>query len=152
VRPRGGRPRSARALLACLLAAAACSEPASGPLRIVWGRDACAHCGMAIGDPRYAAQVRTGPDDVARFDDFGCALAWLDGRGGAAAATEIWVMDEERREWLDARRAFFRSGRATPMAYGFAARSAPEPGALDFEAARRALLEQERERLSRRRP
>jgi hypothetical protein len=146
------RRRSGWTALACLLAAAACSEPASGPLRIAWGRDACAHCGMAIGDPRYAAQVRTGPHDVARFDDFGCAVAWLAARGGAATAPEIWVMGEESGAWLDARRAFYRSGRRTPMAYGFGALPAPEPGALDFEAAWRALEEQERERLARRRP
>jgi hypothetical protein len=106
---------------------------------------------MAIGDPRYAAEVRSGPRDVARFDDFGCAVAWLAERGGGEAATEIWVMDEERGEWLDARRAFYRPGRQTPMAWGFGAVAAAGPGALDFEAARRALEEEERERLSRRR-
>jgi len=138
------------ALLALLLAAA-CSEPRSGPLRIVWGRHVCDHCGMAISEPRFAAQARLGPREVARFDDFGCAVRWLEQRGGAAAAIELWAMDSEEGGWLDARRAFYRSGVRTPMAWGLAALRERAPGALDFEGALAALRERERERASKRR-
>ena len=138
--------------LAGLVLATACSEPRSGPVGIVWGRHACDHCAMAISERRFAAQVRRGPRDVARFDDFGCAVLWLEGQGGPDAATELWVMDEAGVEWLDARRASYRSGERTPMAYGFAALGAPTAGSVDFEEARRAILEGERERASRRRP
>jgi nitrous oxide reductase accessory protein NosL len=134
--------------LVALLLAAACSEPTSGPVRVVWGRHACDHCGMLISEPRFAAQVRLGPREVARFDDFGCAALWLDAHGGAAAAREFWAMDAEGDEWLDARRAFYRAGQRTPMAYGLAALREREPGALDFEGALGALRERERERAS----
>ncbi len=144
-------PLRCRLALACVLVLAACTQPERGPVRIVWGRDACEHCGMAISDERFAAQVRRGPREVARFDDFGCAVLWLETQGDPGEAAEIWVMDEERREWLDARRAFYRPGQRTPMAYGLGALGAAEPGALAFEAARRSLLEHERERASRRR-
>jgi nitrous oxide reductase accessory protein NosL len=151
MRPRRAlRRRSRWAALAAALALAGCPPPATGPVRIAWGRDACQHCGMAIGDERFAAQVRRGPRDAARFDDFGCAVAWLEEHGGPDTAAEIWVMDEDRREWIDARRASYRSGRATPMGYGFGAASAAAPGDLDFAAARARVLEREGERASRR--
>jgi hypothetical protein len=100
---------------------------------------------MAISEPRFAAQVRRGPRDVARFDDFGCAVRWMEEHGGPGAASEIWVMDAGAggERWLDGRRAAYRPGQRTPMAYGFAAVAEAEPGAVDFEAARRAILEQQ---------
>jgi ABC-2 type transport system permease protein len=50
---------------------------APGMARIVWDRDTCARCGMAIGDRRFAAQLRGGPqDEVVKFDDIGCATSW----------------------------------------------------------------------------
>ena len=130
---------------------AGCAPPENGPVRIAWGRDACQHCGMAIGDERFAAQVRRGPRDVARFDDFGCAMVWLEEHGGPDTASEIWTRDEDRREWIDARRAYYRTGRGTPMGYGLGAVAGAEPGAIDFEAARAAVLERERERAAGRR-
>lgn len=147
---------SARAALhlaaAALLFATACSDPTSGPVRIVWGRHACDHCGMLISEKRYAAQARLGPREVTRFDDFGCAVQWLEAHGGAAAASELWVMDPAGEQWLDARHAFYRPGQRTPMAYGLAALREAEPGAVDFEGALGALREQERERAAQPRP
>jgi hypothetical protein len=55
-------------------------------------------------------------------------------------------MDQERAEWIDARRAFYRPGQRTPMAYGFAAVQSRTPDSVDFETARRTVLEQSRDR------
>jgi len=144
------RVRVARAAaLVALMLAGACSEPISGPVRIVWGRHACDHCGMAITEQAYAAEVRVGPRDVKRFDDFGCAVAWLESRGGPGAATEFWVMDPERADWIDALQAFYRPDQRTPMAYGFAATQTQTPDSVDFETARRIILETARDRSSR---
>ena len=132
--------------LVWLMLASACSEPDRGPVRIVWGRHACDHCGMAINEAPFAAEVRVGPRDVMRFDDFGCAVAWLESKGGPDAATEFWVMDAGRGEWIDARQAFYRAGQRTPMGYGFAAASSRTPDGIDFETARRAVLERTRDR------
>jgi nitrous oxide reductase accessory protein NosL len=134
------------AALATLVVASACSEATSGPLRIVWGRDACDHCGMAINEQAFAAEVRIGPREVMRFDDFGCAVAWLESRGGPAAASEFWVMDQGRAEWIDARKAFYQPDQRTPMAYGFAAIRDEVPGSVEFERARRTILERTRDR------
>jgi nitrous oxide reductase accessory protein NosL len=134
-----------RALAALAFAAAlACAEPTQGPVRVVWGRHACDHCGMAVSERRFAAQVRRGPRDVVRFDDFGCAVRWLEEHGGPEAAAEIWVMDSaapEAERWLDARSAAYRPGQRTPMGYGFAAVGAAPPDAVGFEHARLAILE-----------
>lgn len=122
----------------------ACGDPGQGPASIAWGRDACEHCAMVISDERFAMQIRSG-GRVHRFDDPGCAIEWLDGETEAArSATELWVMDVDRKQWLDARTAFYRPGQRTPMAFGFGAIAAAEPGALDFEAFRRRIRERER--------
>lgn len=140
------------AAFALLVLASACSEPTSGPVRIVWGRHACDHCAMAISEQAFAAEVRVGPREVMRFDDLGCALAWLESNGGAAAASEFWVMDQDRGEWLDARSASYRPDQRTPMAYGFGAIRDAESGSVDFETARRTILERIRDRNSHPRP
>jgi hypothetical protein len=128
-----------------LLALAAC-DPGTGPARVAFGRDACEQCGMAIGDRRFAAQIRHA-GRVHRFDDFGCALLWLESAtGGDPAGTEIWVMDQDREQWIDARSASYRPGQRTPMAHGFGAVAAPQEGTLDFRAVQQQIRERERER------
>jgi hypothetical protein len=104
---------------------------------------------MAIGDPRFAAEIRLGPREVLAFDDFGCAMVWLAEHPDGGSPLEVWVMDQDREEWLDARTASFRTGQRTPMAWGLGAVAASEPGAVDFEAARRIVLERASERASR---
>jgi len=140
------------AALVVLALASACSEPSSGPVRIVWGRDACDHCGMTVNEQAFAAEVRVGPREVMRFDDFGCAVSWLESKGGPGAATEFWVMDQGRAEWIDARQAFYRPDQRTPMAYGFAAVQIQAPGSVDFETARQAILERSRDRSAHQQP
>jgi hypothetical protein len=88
---------------------------------------------------------------VMRFDD-SAAPAWLESKRGGPAATEFWVMDQDRGEWIDARRAFYRPDQRTPMAYGFGAIRDAAPGSVDFETARRTLLERTRDRSADERP
>ena len=144
-------PHAARArwlALAALWLAAACSQPTSGPLSIAWGREPCAHCSMAIGEARFAAELRLGPRELLRFDDFGCAIVWLAEHSDSGEPLEIWVMDQDREEWLDARKALYRPQQRTPMAWGFGAVPARETGAVDFEAAKRSVLARKKERAS----
>jgi hypothetical protein len=146
------RARSAAVLVACGLAVLACAEPSSGPVPITWGRDACDHCRMVISTQGFAAQVRAG-GKVFRFDDAGCMVLWLEQRAAdAPPPEELWVMDRERLEWIDARAAAWRGGESTPMGYGFAAVAGPREGALGFEEVRAALRAQREERERARRP
>jgi hypothetical protein len=104
---------------------------------------------MAISEARFAAELRLGPRELLRFDDFGCAMVWLAEHAESGEPLEIWVMDQDREEWLDARTAFYRPGQRTPMAWGFGAVSGRETGAIDFDAARTKVLAREREGASR---
>lgn len=135
------------ALGIALLLLAACGDPASGPVEITWGRDVCSHCQMILSDRRFAAQLRS-DRRVERFDDFGCALAWL-GDHPDVQPREIFVMDEAHERWLDAKSARYATGRATPMGFGFGAHATTTDGDVDFEAARRLVEERERERARR---
>ncbi|MDD5404154.1 MAG: protein NosL [Sulfuricella sp.] len=124
------------------LLAACHHEPKTGPVEVKWDRDTCVRCSMALSDRRFAAQVRGGPKHQAfKFDDFGCAVFWLQDKPWADdPATEFWIMDMRSGKWIDARKAYYRPNNTTPMAYGFGAVALPEPGAVSFEDARKQIL------------
>lgn len=125
-----------------LLLLAACG-PESGPVEIRYDRDACEMCGMIISGPRYATEVRLAEDNKPhKFDDIGDAMNWLEKDCKSLdQAREIWVMDStDGKTWLDARRAFFRRGGASPMNYGFAAVASPGESAVDFATMRAQVL------------
>lgn len=128
---------------AALLLLGACSkEPQTGPAEIKFDRDTCTRCSMAISDRHFAAQVRGGPKKQAfKFDDFGCAMSWLNKQPwGNDPSVEIWVADSHAGLWLNARTAYFVSGKTTPMAYGFGATSEAIPGSISFDEARKQVL------------
>lgn len=96
---------------------------------------------MVVSDPRHAAQIRQpageGRSKVYRFDDFGCAVIWLDQQAWKGdAAVEFWVTDHRTREWIDATRANYVMGQITPMAYGLGAQADPAEQGLSYSEAR----------------
>lgn len=127
----------------------ACGEPAHGPEAIHWDRDTCERCQMAVSDRRFAAEIRLRPGErIHRFDDLGCALAWLDEQPAEAGAppAEIWVRDLEGERWLDAFEASYRAGQNSPMGYGFGALARPDPAALPLDQVQQRIREREHER------
>jgi len=121
----------------------ACSrEQATGPVELKWDRDTCVRCSMAISDRQYAVQVRGGPKkQVFKFDDIGCAVHWLkDQPWGNDTAMEIWVADYRSGKWLDARAAYYVTGKRTPMGYGYGATDEALAGSIGFDEARKQLL------------
>lgn len=135
----------ARILLlgAMALFLAACSrEQATGPVELKWDRDTCKRCSMAISDRHYAVQVRGGPkNQVFKFDDIGCAVHWLkDQPWGNDTVMEIWVADYRSGKWLDARAAYYVTGKRTPMGYGYGATDEALAGSIGFDEARKQLL------------
>lgn len=106
---------------------------------IDWHRQACAHCGMLVGEPPHAAQLITSEADVLVFDDPGCALRYLDER--RPRVHRLWFHHSTAARWIDADRVRFRSGGTTPMGSGLLAVDAEEPGAVGLAAATRIAKE-----------
>lgn len=116
------------------------SEPETGPVEIHWDRDICERCRMVISDPRFAAQIRYFPPEkrskVAKFDDIGGALLWLDEQPWKKdKKTEIWVADHRTKEFINAKTAFYIHQNNTPMEYNLGAQTEHQEGALNFEQA-----------------
>ena len=122
---------------------AACSgEPKTGPVEIKWDRDGCTHCGMALSDRHFAAQVRGGTKQQAfKFDDIGCSIEWLKKQAWATDPdVEIWVTEYRSGKWINARSAHYIGGKTSPMAYGYAALEQDVAGAIDFEELKKRVL------------
>lgn len=116
--------RQMLAMTAALPLVAGCKPQQVGPEEIRWGREVCEICGMIISEPRYAAEVRGGPDRrLAKFDDIGDAVHWLRVQDWAHTSdVEFWVMNSDTgMDWVDARQARYLTGQISPMDYGFAA-------------------------------
>ncbi len=129
-----------RALLSllCIVFISACSpEEKTGAVEVRWDKEVCQRCSMGIGDDRFAAQVRGGPEmKVFKFDEIGCAVIWLEQQAWKdAAETEIWVADYNGKNWIDARDARYVRVMHSPMGYGLGAVATTEQEALDFGAA-----------------
>lgn len=125
---------SARRTLAIALAVVwmACS-PADGPAPIAFDRTPCAHCGMLVGDPRFAAQIQTVEGDVLAFDDPGCLLLWRAAHSDMPAAVWYHHLHEER--WLRESEVAFVGVPDSPMGFALGAVSAGPAGAFDLEEA-----------------
>jgi copper chaperone NosL len=74
-------------LLAIAAVAVLVACAASTPRPIAFGTETCAHCHMAIADPRYAAVLLTSTGKTIAFDDPGCLLNYL--AAGEIAADRV---------------------------------------------------------------
>lgn len=121
------------------------TEAKSGLARIQWDRELCTQCRMVLSDRRFAVQLQGGPDNGHwNFDDIGCAVLWLQARGWPEQpAPLIWVAALDSRgepRWLDAHRAFYLAGRASPMGHNFGATDSLLAGGIGFRAMRAQVL------------
>jgi len=130
------------ALAVAALAGAFEGKP-EGPAPIAWDHETCAECHMHIGDPSYAAQIRTADDRVASFDDPGCLFRYLEREAPEVHAMYFHHSEEDR--WLTRDQVAFLPvpGDRTPMSYGLAAVDSGTPGAVGFEAAYRRVTNEE---------
>jgi copper chaperone NosL len=137
--------------LALLLTAlAACSgDSGEGPKAVKWDRDACERCRMVLSDRYSSAQIRYLPPQrkrsrVAMFDDFGCAVLWLQDKPWRDdPRTEFWVTDHRSGEWIDARQATYVTGQMTPMEYGLGAQLEWREGGLSYAQAKHHVMQVE---------
>lgn len=124
---------AAAALVAIVLIVQFTQALPSGPVAIVWDREACAECHMHVGEPRFAAQLQTDEGAVLNFDDPGCALHYLATRKPSVHALYFHHLRQDR--WLPRAAVGFVPSEATPMGYNLGAVEATTAGALSFEAA-----------------
>jgi len=99
-------------------------RPPAGPLEPVWDKESCAHCGMAVSDPRYAAEIQTRDGRVLYFDDPGCLLQYQKDRHPEERAVYFHHSREPR--WLPSGATGFVKAARTPMNWGLAAVDAEE--------------------------
>ena len=144
------RRQLARVLaLSCLWLACTASE---GPAPVAWDRTRCAHCGMLVSVPAWAAQRHTAAGEVLHYDDPGCLLAALDeaGDGAAPADRALYFHHHAAERWLRSDEVEFAEVNGSPMGYGLAAHARGELDApLGLEAARRHVAAIDRTRSSR---
>jgi copper chaperone NosL len=106
---------------------------------VIWDKESCAECKMAIGDPSFAAQLQSKDGRVLDFDDPGCLITYMIDRRPEIHAVYFHLYREN--EWLDRDRTGFVSGVRSPMGFDLAATRKESPGAISWERAIEAVRE-----------
>lgn len=110
----------------------------TAPVPIVWEKEACAHCHMHIGEPRFAAQLQTSEGETFNFDDPGCLLRFQAERPRKVHAIYFHHQTEDR--WLRLQETGFAAVAPTPMGYNLGAVPIGTPGALSLDDAQHLVL------------
>lgn len=93
-----------------------CQKRTVEPVAIV-SEDMCSYCKMAISEKQYAAELLDNEGQPFKFDDIGCMLNFVKKRSVSFPAVSFFVMDFDRREWINADSAYYvrSSELTTPM-------------------------------------
>jgi hypothetical protein len=110
---------SLAALALAVLAAPGCRSLPDGPTPVEWDHDACAKCGMHVGEPAFAAQVQLRDGRTLHYDDPGCLLLDDDATGPAVHA--VWFRHHREDRWIRGDRVGFVPASPTPMGFGLGA-------------------------------
>ena len=124
-------------LLVLLGVAWGCAQAEDGPAPVAWDRVSCAECRMLVGDPRFAAQLRTAAGELRFFDDPGCLLLHL--AHADVEARAVWLHHFSEDRWLRLEETGFVAHGPSPMGYGLGAAARGVEGALSPEAALQRL-------------
>ncbi len=100
---------------------------------IIWDKETCGECGMAVSDPCFAAQLQTRDGQIINFDDPGCLFIYLCHHDPAVHAVYFHRMDGE--EWLNGDQVGFVPATLSPMGYGLGAVPRATSGSLSFAEA-----------------
>lgn len=111
-----------KSALILLVLLASCQTKTLEPVAIE-ANDMCSFCRMSISEKRYAAELIDNEGQVFKFDDIGCMGNFIRQKRNNGSISAAFVMDFERREWLEAEKAaYVRSSEfKTPMNGGIVA-------------------------------
>lgn len=100
---------------------------------VIWDKESCAECRMAIGDPSFAAQLQTNDGRTLNFDDPGCLITYVIDRRPEIHAVYFHLY--KKNEWLDLDRTGFVLGERSPMGFDLSATLKETPGAISWDRA-----------------
>lgn len=108
--------------IAALVVLTSCQKRAVEPVAIE-ANEMCSFCRMSISEKRYAAELIDSDGQAYKFDDIGCMANFIKQKRNNASIQATFVMDFDRREWLEAENAsYVRSSEfKTPMNGGIVA-------------------------------
>ena len=121
-------------LIACsgLLISCIGRNAEQNPVSVTWDRDIGVQSGMAISDPRFAAQVVASSGEAFKFVDIGAAVQWLN-QHEEIQKPKIWTKVLDKDTWYEVNVVFWKEDVVgTPMGHGFAAYSKPVEGAINY--------------------
>lgn len=101
---------------------------------IVWDKEVCGECAMAVSDRRFAAQLQRGDGVVLNFDDPGCLFQYLAGHDPEVHA--LYFHRLEGDDWLTRDQVGFAPAAGSPMGHGLGAVPRETPGAISLDEAR----------------
>ena len=132
-------------VVAILVLLAGCESKTLEPVSIE-ANDMCSFCRMSISEKRYAAELIDVDGEAFKFDDIGCMANFIKQKRNNASIRAAFVMDFERREWVEAgRAAYVRSSEfKTPMNGGIVAfkdQSSAQAAAAQYHGALLAFAE-----------
>lgn len=104
-------------LVASLGLAGACGGGVYGPPHVEVDRTACAHCGMLVSEPLYAAAYRAPEGDARVFDDIACLAASVRAEVSRDALV-FWFRDADADGWIPGTDAVFVRSAALPTPMG----------------------------------
>jgi len=110
------------------------------PMPLDAGEAECPVCKMKINERPFAAQIRDRSGTYHFFDDFGCAVHWIQARQLSEDELAFWVVDYRGNYWIDARKALYKQGPQSPHGFNLAASTIPGTGDLDYAAAKAFAL------------
>jgi copper chaperone NosL len=115
-----GRTQILAAVMA-LLVNAGCKGQNEGPPAIEVDRSRCAHCGMLVSEPAYAAAYQVPGAEGRIFDDIRCLLDAV--KREQDPGIRFWFHDAASAVWIDGDDAVFVTSSAlrTPMGGGLIA-------------------------------
>jgi copper chaperone NosL len=96
------------------------------PEPIIYGKDACAHCGMTIMDKRFVSEIITSKGKIFKFDAIECMAAFLKEKPEIAANEKsIFLVNDFNHpgKFVDAKNVFYLNDNSfkTPMGGNLAA-------------------------------